>query len=78
MNFSNTVINLMFLYTFTFQANSHNQNNGNHQITMTGKQRQAYDKWKNERDQIDEEWEQQKKDSEGKWRRPWDSEKTPE
>jgi len=42
---------------------------------MTGRQRQDYEKWKQQRDEADKERLARSQAEGGQWRRDWDSEK---
>ena len=55
------------------------QNGGgdsNPEVCMTGKQRHDRDKWKQERDQADQQRLARATDAQGSWKREWDREKS--
>lgn len=45
-------------------------------LSMTGRERAEYLRWKKEREQIDEERLARHRNATGQWRREWDAEKT--
>ncbi|XP_023560318.1 coiled-coil domain-containing protein 9 isoform X3 [Octodon degus] len=49
---------------------------GDMTMSMTGRERSEYLRWKQEREKIDQEWLQRHRKPTGQWRREWDAEKT--
>lgn len=45
-------------------------------VSMTGRERAEYLRWKKEREQIDEERLARHRNATGQWRREWDAQKT--
>ena len=48
---------------------------GDRMIDMTGRQRQDYDRWKQQQDEADKQRLSRSQGEGGKWRRDWDNEK---